>query len=138
MHKTTIPLLLTGLLLSGSAAQAQTALIAHRSHGGTARTFRPAAAGADNFGRLLPSYEPEKIVWLDKSRALYHMRLVRPYGRQNMPKTRLDTMDVRQDTGKQELDLVLERLRQQYPQARLVGFDSPKARASWPKAEPVH
>ena len=70
--------LLGGLLLLGPAAPAQTALIAHRSHGGVARTFMPgrsvhnfgevllpvapaAGAASDNFGRVLVEEAGEKL-----------------------------------------------------------------------------
>lgn len=125
---------LSGILLLNVNASAQTALVAHRSHGGTARTFRPARS-AHSFGILAPIYQLEKIVWLDQARAVYHWRLKRPgNAHQPPPKTRLDTVDVQLDTGRRQLAQVVEQLRQRYPKARLVGFDSSNARAAWPAA----
>ena len=135
MHKTTIPLLLTTLLLAGSAASAQTALIAHRSHGGAARTFRPDAS-AHNFG-IPPNRRDqrieEKFVWLDGPLAVYSGRWADYRGKIRTDRPAFqDTIDLRRRTGQPDPTQALQWLRKVYPNAKFVGFDKQKMQGAWP------
>lgn len=132
-------LLLARLLLVSCSSFAQTALIAHRSHGGTGRTFRAGRSGHD-FG--IPPYRhdrwvEEKLVWLGGTRALYSGRWVKYNGQPPTarPATFRDTIDLRQKTGEQDLSRMLQQLRRWYPEATFVGFDEQKMRATWPGAK---
>jgi hypothetical protein len=124
MKSYTLCLLLGAGLLAAAPARAQTALIAHRSHSGSLRTFRPARA-ADNFGLPSKRLETEKIVWLRGTQAVSYGRWVSYHGGKAMGlPPQIDTLDLRQVTGEPDLGLALKRLREQYPKAKFVGFDS--------------
>lgn len=131
MHKLSIPLLLTSLLLAGATASAQTALIAHRSHGGGNRTFQPARS-LHNFGNPV-RYVPVKIVYLEGAQAVLYSEKW-SMGRRGGP-LRADTVDVRRLTGQQFPDSVLLELQRQYPKVQLVGFQSRKLRETWPSID---
>lgn len=128
MHKTTIPLLLAGLLLTGSAAQAQTALIAHRSHGGAARTFRPSLVGADNFGLRIKRHITNKIEWVGGTRVVRHSYSVLSGSRSK--RVSIDTLDLRK-LGHPDLHTAIQSLRAAYPKARFVRFDERKMQVAW-------
>ena len=119
---------LTALLLS-SAAQAQTALIAHRSHGGAARTFRPDQS-AHNFGEIAPPLTPVELVYLQGAQVVRYRE--RWYGSRQIGSTVIDTVDIRALTGEYQPTPALARLRELYPKAKLVGFEQKKIRETWP------
>lgn len=131
--------LLGGLLLAGllttAPASAQTALIAHRSHSGTVRTFRPGSS-AHNFGLPASRLEVEKIVWLRGARAVRYGRWVSYHGRERAGRPAVqDTVDLRELTGAQDPEQAFARLRAQYPKAQLLGFSQEKMRLTWPQAQ---
>lgn len=113
--------MLSGLSLS---APAQTALIAHRSHGGTGRNFRPARS-AHNFGSPVKRV-PVRIVYLHGGQVVRYTDVWKLSRRAGQPQ--VDTLDMRQFTGVANLDSALARMRQHYPNVKFEGFDSRKFR----------
>jgi hypothetical protein len=114
---------------AGLGAQAQTARIAHLSHGGSLATLAAEAEATDNFGLPPARFFVDTIVATSDTTAVVHGRLSRWKTTEGSRSTRTisygkPAYQQFAATGPQSRGTAVRLLQQRYPGAKLVGFDT--------------
>lgn len=100
-------------------ALAQTARVAHLSHGGSLATLAEAEA-LDNFG-LAPAFEADSVVRISDTTAIGYGQYA---GRAKRQPAATKTIRYASRTQPKSQAAKVQQLQQRYPAAKLVGFDS--------------